>query len=301
MGIVKQKIRGKEVIFIEGKVTGFYVNPIDAEHIKTYDGPNGAWTPTHRYNLVVEGERISLGMGDKDGVSDRQKIRVKDNAEPANYHDLVKGLEVSVEVKENGEWKGKTQWQASNAKVIVTDASGAEAFKPQGNASAGAAPQVPYDETGMLVCHGINGAMALISTGHFESDNESILRFANTVHAATTRVKEEVAKNYPDMNAKSVGNYSGNAVIAACRMAPVEGDLEDNLYALALDIVQSVTVPFDGVIRSGKGAAKAPKATRAAPAAPKTAKAPRVAKPAKEEVQAEPDSGMDDLDDDIPF
>ena len=300
MSITRSKIRGKEMILIEGKVDGFYINPIKPEHIKTYAGKNGDWTPTHRYNLIVDGQAISLGMGDKDGVSPKQNIRAKDNED--NYHTLVKGLIVSVEVEELEPYNNKPQFRSGVGKVVIMDASGAEAAPTA--PAPGAAPAEPYDETGMLVCHGINGAMALVGTGNFEVDNDTIFRLSNAVHAATTRLKEEVKKHNPDMTNKAVGNYSGNAVIAACRMVSADENLEDTLFDFGLDIVENVTLKFDEVIRSGKGAAKPAKRTAAPAKSTKPAgrKATKVVEEAQEPVTEDNDGGFDDMDDDqIPF
>lgn len=148
----------------------------------------------------------------------------------------------------------------------------------QGGNSGGYAPKEPYDETGMLVCHGLNGAMALVSTGRFEPDNDTLLKLAKEVHAATTKLKETVAKEFPDMNKKSVGNYSGNAVNAACLLV----ESTDDLYGVAYDYLVNVTMKMDAFIRAPKEEVKAPpaKITRAPAKKPAATKA----KPVEEEV-----------------
>ena len=295
MTINETVFRGKKVITIDGKVDGFQVNPSKPEHIKTYTNGKQPWTPTHRYNLIVDGQPISLGMGDKDGVSDRQVIQGKDN--DGKYHALVKGLEVSVEVTENGEYQGKTQYQSSNSKVVVIDASGAETpQKSGGNTSQGSyTPKEPYDETGMLVCHGINGAMNLVSTGRFGNSNEEISDLAKSVHEATVRLKKKVAEDNPTMKDKSVGNYSGNAIHAACLVVGNAGNLADDLFNMAYDIVCNVTLPLDAYIRTPKQEAKpAVKTTRAAPK-------PKAATKATPVVEEEVFPELDDDSSELPF
>ena len=302
MAINKTVFRGKEVITIDGKVDAFYINPIKPEHIKTYSGKNGPWTPTHRYNLVVDGQPISLGMGDKDGVSERQNIQGKDN--DGKYHTLTKGLEVSVEVTENGEYQGKAQYQSSNSKVVVIDASGAEApyQKPAGGNSGSGYTAKPKDMSGIQVGHSFNGAMNFITTYGGDVSNENIIAVAKKVHNVTEKVKAEYAAANPDMSAYDSGAAAGNSVLNACKLVGAEGDFEDGVYTLAMDFLGNV-VPE--IMKHVKGEAKeAPpaKITRAAPAKKPVTKAPAVAK--KEPVMPPlGDSGdFSDMDDqDIPF
>lgn len=295
MAINVQKIRGKEMILIEGKVDGFYINPIKPEHQKTYDGKNGPWKPTHRYNLIVDGDAISLGMGEKDGVSDRQQIRAKDNED--NYHTLVKGLIVSVEVTENGEYKGKTQYQAGVSKVVITDASGAEA--PRAPAGAGAAPYKPKDSTGVEVGHAINGAIDYLLASGGDLSNESITSVAAVVHKVTTKVKADVAAANPDKSDYDVGASVGHAVRNACRMNP-EGELEQALEGVTLDLLENVSAKVEEFVRSGKGVGKPARRTAAPAAKPATRKADKAEAPAPAEKPAE-QTGFDDMDDEIPF
>lgn len=154
-----------------------------------------------------------------------------------------------------------------------------------GQTSGGYAPKEPYDETGMLVCHGLNGAMALVSTGRFEPDNDTLLKLAKEVHAATTKLKETVAKEFPDMNKKSVGNYSGNAVNAACLLV----ESTDDLYGVAYDYLVNVTMKMDVFIRAPKEEVKAPpaKITRAPAKKPATTKAQPVVEINEEEEDSE--------------
>lgn len=292
--IIKQKIRGKEVIFIEGDVTGFYINEIPKDKIKTYAGKNGPWTPTHRYSLVMGEHRISLGMGDKDGVSDRQQIRVKDNDD--QYHNLVRGLKVSVEVEENGEYQGKTQYQSSSSKVVVLDASGAVQQAPAagGGQSQGQGPQKPKDMTGISTGHAFNGAMNFILAFGVEPTNDNIIRYATSIHNVTEKLKEAGKLKFPDMSAYDLGAMIGNAVLNASKLAGLEGDFEENVYSIAMDFLDNVVPAISKYVKEGKGAAPAPKVSRAAPAKKAAAKA----KPAPQE---EGNDAPFDMDDDIPF
>ena len=273
MAINKTVFRGKEVITIDGKVDAFYINPIKPEHIKTYSGKNGPWTPTHRYNLIVDGQPISLGMGDKDGVSDRQVIQGKDN--DGKYHALVKGLEVSVEVTENGEYQGKTQYQSSNSKVVVIDASGAEApQKPSGGGSGQTYQAKPKDMSGISVGHSFNGALNYILTFGLDNSNEFIVETAKKVHNVTERVKSEYAKANPDMSAYDTGAAAGNSILNACKLVGVDGDFEEGVYALAMDFLNNVVPKIMEHVKGGeKPPAPAVKTTRAPAKKPAATKA----------------------------
>lgn len=295
MAINKTVFRGKEVITIDGKVDAFYINPIKPEHIKTYSGKNGPWTPTHRYNLIVDGQPISLGMGDKDGVSDRQVIQGKDN--DGKYHALVKGLEVSVEVTENGEYQGKTQYQSSNSKVVVIDASGAEApQKPSGGGSGQTYQAKPKDMSGISVGHSFNGALNYILTFGLDNSNEFIVETAKKVHNVTERVKSEYAKANPDMSAYDTGAAAGNSILNACKLVGTDGDFEEGVYALAMDFLSNVVPKIMAHVKGEAKPAPAVKTTRAAPAKKNVTKATPV-------VEEQSNSGgFEDMDDsDIPF
>lgn len=291
MAINKTVFRGKEIITIDGKVDAFYINPIKPEHIKTYSGKNGPWTPTHRYNLIVDGQPISLGMGDKDGVSDRQIIQGKDN--DGKYHALVKGLEVSVEVTENGEYQGKTQYQSSNSKVVIIDASGAEA--PQQKSSGGSANNYqakPKDMSGISVGHSFNGAMNFITTYGQDNSNENIVAVAKKVHDVTERVKAEYAKANPDMSAYDSGAAAGNSVLNACKLVGVDGDFEEGVYSLAMDFLNNVVPKIMAHVKGEAKPAPAVKTTRSAPAKKPATKAKPV-----EEMFPE----LDDDSSELPF
>lgn len=297
MAITRSKIRGKEMILIEGKVDGFYINPIKPEHIKTYAGKNGDWTPTHRYNLIVDKQAISLGMGDKDGVSPKQNIRAKDNDD--NYHTLVKGLIVSVEVEELEPYNGKPQFRSAVNKVVIMDASGAEAPPAPAAQGAAPAPYKPKDTTGVEVGHAVNAAIDYLQVSGGDLGNDNIVSVAAVMHNVTVKLKAEVAKANPDKSEYDVGASVGHAVRNAARLNP-EGDLETSLEALARDLLDNVSAKVEEFVKSGKGVGKPAKRT---PAPTKAAGTRKVSKPAPEPVEQE--AGMpefEDMDDDqIPF
>ena len=300
MPITKEKFKGKEYLIASGKVTGAYVNDIAPDKIKTYAGPQGPWTPTKRLKIVVDGIDISLGMSDKD------TIRAKDA--DGKYHEIVKGVEVSVEVSENGEYNGKPQYQAKIGGITVVDVSGAEAPAKAGGASQGQAAQ-PFkakDMTGIQVGHAINGALSYITSNGLEIDNDFIVAVAKVVNEATEDVRTVYKQRNPGMNDYDLGAATGHAVLNACRLVAESevAELKGNLVTVAFDLLDNVVTPITEYIKQGQ---KAPEA-KASPVAAKkavTSKAkilPKATpKPVVEDERPEPPDGFDDFDDSIPF
>lgn len=300
MPITKEKFKGKEYLIASGVVTGAYVNEIPPEKRKTYAGPNGAWTPDKRLKIVVDGIDISLGMTDKDG------IRAKDA--DGKYHDVVKGVEVSVEVEENGEYNGKPQYQAKLGGITVTDVSNAQATAKAGGASQGQAAQ-PFkakDMTGIQVGHAINGALSYITSNGLEIDNDFIVAVAKVVNEATEDVRAVYKQRNPGMNDYDLGAATGHAVLNACRLvAECEvAELKGSLVTVAFDLLDNVVAPITEYIKQGQ---KAPEA-KASPVAAKkaaTSKAkilPKATpKPTPEDERPEPPDAFDEFDDDVPF
>ena len=298
MPITKEKFKGKEYLIASGKVTGAYVNDIAPDKIKTYAGPQGPWTPTKRLKIVVDGIDISLGMSDKD------TIRAKDA--DGKYHDVVKGVEVSVEVTENGEYNGKPQYQAKIGGITVVDVSGAEAPTKAGGASQGQAAQ-PFkakDMTGIQVGHAINGALSYITSNGLEIDNAFIVEVAKVVNEATEDVRTVYKQRNPGMNDYDLGAATGHAVLNACRLVAESevAELKGNLVTVAFDLLDNVVTPITEYIKQGQ---KAPEA-KASPVAAKkavTSKAkilPKATpKPVVEDERPEPPDGFEDMD--VPF
>lgn len=312
MGIKKQTFRGQEVITIEGTVSAFYINEIPADQIKTY-GDKG-WTPTHRYTVVVDGIRIGLGMGDKDGVSDRQIIQAKDN--DGNWHAITKGVKVDIEVTEGKEYKGVMQYNSAPAKVLILDASGAQATSQAPKSTAGgtssAQPFKPKDTSGIRTGHSVNGAFAYFLSNGIDFDYEAdgiTVRIAKIVNDVTETVIAAYKAKNPSMSEYDVGAAAGHAVLNACRIIPEtdEAEFADVLTTTANAILYNIIPAVTEYVKKGQET----KPAKASPPAAKKAvsKAKPVVKPAKTPVEAPvqddvgeyTNTGFDDFDDDVPF
>ncbi len=291
----------KPYMLAVGKVTAAYVN--DIKEPKTYTGLKGeAWTPTKRLSIVVDGTRIDLGM------SEKESIRAKDLED--KYQDVVKGVEVSVVIEENGEYKGAKQYRAKTSGITVLDVSGAEApaaNKPSGNAGAQSASQKEkFDPTGMRTGHALNGAFNYFLGNGVDFDYEEdgiTVKYAKMVNDATEIVRTTYAAKNPKMSEKDVGAAAGHAVLNACRIIPEtsEAEFKDALITTANALLAGVVPVITEYVKQG---ASAPAAKASPPAAKKAAtKAKPVVKPP---VQQEPE--FDDVpnfdaedDDSAPF
>lgn len=287
----------KEYLLASGKVTGVFVN--DVKEVKTYSGPNGPWTPTKRLAIVVDGTRVDLGM------SEKEVIRAKDVED--KYHDVVKGIEVSVVIEENGEYKGATQYKAKTSAITILDLSGAETAPASNSARSTPAAQSfkPKDNTGIRTGHAVNGALNyFIGNGlefDFEADGVTV-RIAKLVNDVTETVVAAYKAKHPDLSEYDVGAAAGHAVLNATRIIgeTPEAEFKDALLTTATAILENVIPAVTEYVKEGQ---KAPAAKVTKPAVKKAAtKAKAVPKKVEETVVEEtPSTGFDDLDDDIPF
>lgn len=281
---VKDPRTKKEIVLVEGKITGIYFNELKT--IKTYAND---WTPTHSVNIVVDGSKVGLGL------TDREVLSAKD-ADDA-WHDLVKGVEVSIEVVE-GEYNGKPQYNATTKDVLVVDASGAETAQQ----TQSAAPKQTYakkDMSGVSTGHGINMAFNLLA-GEAVDNAEGVIELAKKCHDLTQSLKAEYATKNPDMSEYDLGAMVGQSVLSASNVTDF-----DSLEAVARDtldkIVPQVSAYVKGVVEEK---ASAPKKT----VAKKTVAKKTTAKTTTQEAPVqEPDDfvgdgyNLDDGEGDLPF
>lgn len=270
----------KEIVLVEGKITGIYFNELKT--IKTYAND---WTPTHSVNMVVDGDKVGLGLTDKEVLSAK-------DADDA-WHDLVKGVEVSIEVVE-GEYNGKPQYNATTKDVLVVDASGAETVQQAQNTT----PKQTYakkDFTGVYVGHSVNMAFNLLA-GEAVDNADGVIELAKKCHDLTQSLKKEYAEKNPDMSDYDLGAMVGQSVLSASNVTDF-----DSLEAVARDTLDKIVPQVSAYVKGGS--------EEKPQAAPKKAVAKKaVAKkaPVKEEVQ-EPDDfvgdsyNTDDGGEDLPF
>lgn len=203
----------KEVTFISGKVDGVFFNELKQQ--KTYAGPNGPWTPTHSASIVVDGDRVSFGLTDK------QKINSKDA--DGNYHELTRGMEVSVEITEVGEYNGKPTYNSKASRVTVLDVSGAQ--QPQ--QSSGGGKQQSFqkkDDTPIIAGNARTAATTFASRIETDESLEDLITFfAKVSHDARLIVSE----NHTEMDTFTVGVSVGQATVAAAQMVDDLDDVEE--------------------------------------------------------------------------
>lgn len=288
MAITEQKDPRTKKTFLEasGVVSGVYFNEIEADKRKTYNGTKlgQVWRPTHRINLVVDGERISLGMKDFEGKE--PQLRCKDADD--NWQDVVRGAEVSIVVTTNGEYNGKPNYQASAGDVIVTKVA------PTNSApAASGAASTPFqkkDMTGVRVGHAINVAMNVLGL----ADADELIEAAKKANDLTEKLRAEFKEKNPSMSDYDVGASVGQAVLSASSYVENVEDIEE--YARqTLEVIAPAVTEYIKEQSAPKKEAKVVKT----PAAKKTAakKAAPAPKP-----EPEPEVELDgDFNDDIPF
>lgn len=285
MAIQEQKDPRTKKTFLEasGIVSGLYFNEIEADKRKSYPGKQAGqmWTPTHRINLVVDGDRISLGMKDFEGKEPQLRCKDADDA----WQDVVRGTEVSIVVTTNGEYNGKPNYQAGAGDVIVTKVAPAGAGASGGGAPAAQSYQ-KKDMTGIHTGHAINVAIKVVGI----EDADALIAAAQEAHALTEKLRAEYKAKWPDMSDYDLGASVGQAVLSAADFFD-EIALIEPWARQTLDVIAPAVKKF---IASTKEAT--PSKQQVTPAK-KTTKAKPTTKPTPE---PEP-SGFDDFDDDIPF
>ncbi len=305
MAIVEEVDRRtkRTTLLCEGTVTAVYVNKLS--NVKTYTGQQGkSWTPTHSVNIVVDGDRVSMGLTDKP-----DNLRVK-NADD-KYVDFGKGLEITLPVEKGEEYNGKPQYTARLSDVCVV---GGEAVVEQATKAASqpaAYSGKPKDTTGIQVGHALNIAFDLIDY----KGMKDALAVAQDVHTLTLKLKAEYAAEHPKMSEYDVGACVGHAVSNGAKFAKAKGDTSVEQIEKAAKAILSQIVPaMDSYVRNGlKTQPEAQEAPQEEDAVQdsvqdevpveKHARAVKSKAPAKRTpkiVQPDPDGDSDD-DDLIPF
>jgi len=289
MAIVEQKDPRTKKTFLEasGVVDGVFYNELKT--LKSYAGDKGTvWTPTHSVTVVVAGDRIQLGLFEK--TDKRPGLRCKDAED--NYHDLVKGAEVSVVLTEDEPYNGKPQYKARGGDVLIlTPAPAQAASAPAGAASA---PYQKKDMTGVKVGHAINVAINVLGL----ATAEELIEAAKAANDLTEKLRAEWKEKNPSLSDYDLGAMVGQAVLSASSYVESVDTIEE--YARqTLEVIAPAVTEY---VKAQSAPAK-PKAPAVKTPAKKTTKAPAKA-PAKvvePETTGGASSGFDDMDEDIPF
>ena len=263
MAIVEEVDRRtkRTTLFCEGTVTAVYLNKLQS--IKTYAGQKGkAWTPTHSVNIVVDGDKISLGLTDKP-----DNLRVK-NADD-QYVDFGKGLEITVQVAEGEEYNGKPQYSARLSDICVIGGDilpETKQIKESGGQSSTYSGK-PKDNTGMQVGHALNVAFDF----HGHTTLKGAIETAKAIHDLTVSMKADYKAAHPEMSDYDVGAAVGHAVQNAAKCVKAKGGEVDEIEAIALSILHSIVPQMTAYVKG-----EAPKAAvKAAKTKPEAQEAPQ--------------------------
>lgn len=270
----------KSFLEASGIVSGVFYNEL--KNIKSYAGKAGgqAWTPTHSVSVIIDNDRISLGLFEK--TDKRPELRCKDV--DGNYHTLTKGAEVSVVVERGEDYNDKPQYSARSGDVLIlTPAPAQTASQSQGSALA---PYKPKDTTGVVAGNARTAAFESLRGTPYDVDvfNEQVEWFANFSDA---KRKEYAAAN-PGLDAFEIGVAVGQSTVIAAGMVPRE-DVSVTVDSLLAEVFPK-SVEVVKALQVVKAPTASKPATKAAPAKKTTPKKTEAA-----------DSGFDDMSDDIPF
>lgn len=279
---VKDPRTRKEVLFATGIVKGIFFNKLSAVKTYTYDGK--AWTPTHSVSIIVDDTRISYGLTDK------EKLNAKDVA--GEYHEIVKGMEVTVEIIEQGEYKGKPSYNSKSSKTTIINSVPKDS-SPSGGKSGG-----EYDDTPLAAGNARTAAVNWVHRGivDMSSIKEVVKDFAEVSHS----VREKVINN--GMSSRDVGFGVGQATVAASLICNKFSEVEKFI----INYVETLIPASIEIVKDIKGGKKAPK--QAAKPSKEKDNVPQATE-TKEADNADSDSNEPDIPDtfeddeslDIPF
>lgn len=285
MAIVEQKDPRTKKTFLEasGVISAVYYNELKNKQSYTNPQKGTVWTPTHSVQIVVEGDKISLGLFEK--TDKKTDLRCKDAED--NYHNLERGAEVSIVVEEGEPYNGKSQYNARSGDVLILTPAPAQAAASGG---AAAAPYQKKDMTGVRVGHAINVAINVLGL----ATAEELIEAAKAANDLTEKLRAEYKEKNPSLSDYDLGAMVGQAVLSASSYVESVETIEE--YARqTLDVIAPAVTEY---IKAQSAPAK-PKPPAVKTPAKKAAKAPAKA-PAPEKTSAA-SSGFDDMDDDIPF
>lgn len=278
-----QDARTKKVsLEASGLVQAVYLNEL--KNPKTYPGTKGqSWTPTHSVALVVDGDKISLGLFEK--TDKRPAPSAKDI--DGNYHSLSVGAEVSVIITRGEDYNDKPQYSAFSSDVLILTPAPAQAAATAGSPSG--APYQKKDMTGVKVGHAINVALNTVGL----CDPEDIIKAAQAANDLTEKLRAEYKEKNPSMSEYDLGASVGQAVLSASQFVESIAEIED-FARQTLDVIAPAVTEYI------KSQSEPKKTVATKTVAKKTA--PKKATPAKPAVEDDSSgSGFDDMDDSIPF
>ena len=204
---IKDPRTKKVMTLVEGEIEGIYFNEL--KNVKTYKTNGKSWTPTHAINMKVDGDYVGLGITDKDSIS------AKDADD--NWHDLAKGVEVSIEVTV-GEYNGKTQYSALPKNIVVLDASGAVDDKPAPKASSKGGYKKSKDDLPIRLGNAITAATAIAYKSKKTPDIDSVLKVAYALVPQIDELRDRLVEQFPNMDAYSLGARLGQCVIVSSQL-----------------------------------------------------------------------------------
>jgi hypothetical protein len=273
----------KPFLEASGVISAVYYNELKNKQSYTNPQKGTVWTPTHSVQIVIDGDKISLGLFEK--TDKKTDLRCKDSEE--NYHNLERGAEVSIVVEEGEPYNGKPQYNARSGDVLILKPAPA---RVEGASGVAAAPYQKKDMTGVKVGHAINVAINVLGL----ATAEEIIAAAKQANELTEKLRAEYKEKNPSLSDYDLGAMVGQAVLSASSYVESVETIEEYARQTLDVIAPAVTEYIKAQAEPAKPKAPAVK-TPAKKAAPKKAAAPVAEK------TSATSSGFDDMGDDIPF
>lgn len=215
-------LTNKKQTIVSGVVSAIYMNELKTKRDYGKDGKS--WIPTHSVNIVIDGDKVGLGLTDK------EVLRVKDADD--KYHDLVKGLEVTIPVTV-GEYNGKPQYNGFSSGITVIGTDGVEKAQHGSGGFKQPMAATKRDFSGIISGNGFNAAKAFLGG---LGDKGVFIDHAIRLVDIGQIIRDKLKASRPDLDDFSVGAQSGMALIAACEWTDDLGDVED----IALVILEEI-------------------------------------------------------------
>ena len=209
---------------------------------------------THRRSAKIDGVWYSFG-GCK---SNKWNVKMGND-----FKVLGVGSEVAFKAEQSGDfWNGKSMMVINIVEGDNTPPG--KASQPASGGTQGSyTPKPKASQEGVQVGHSFNGAMNFLLTQGVEPSNENIVKYAQSVHNVTEKVKKATEAKNAGMDAYAVGAMSGNAILNACKLIDPNGDFEQQLEALATDFLDNVVPKIAAHVKGEEKPAPAVKTTRA--------------------------------------
>ena len=204
---IKQDLLDQDVTIVKGTLNRIYLNEL--REIKTYDD----WTPTHSVRALIDTEDwVNLGLTDK------KVIRCKDK--DGEYHDLVKGTVVQIQIDKVEQYEGKTQYSTKSSLVTILNRDNVAKTTEEGKTEY----SKPYDPIPVQLGNSLTIAANFKDA---RSSYTSLLEFCkDEVYPIVIEFQDEIKELYPDLSPINRGSRAGQCLVIVSQRVKKLSDLK---------------------------------------------------------------------------